>query len=57
MNGNVVMTFTSYFFGLGMLVFMIRNGKAVISALQGFWGAGTGVIAGVGGINVGTGGY
>jgi hypothetical protein len=57
MNGNILMTVTSYFFGLGMLVFMIRNGKAVVSALSGFWGAGTNVITGVGGINVGSGGY
>lgn len=57
MNGNMLMTVTSYFFGLGMIVFMVRNGKAVISALGGFWDAGTHVITGVGGIDVGRGGY
>jgi hypothetical protein len=53
----MLMTITSYFFGLGMIVFAVRNGKAVINALNGFFAAGTGVVQGVGGINVGSGGY
>jgi hypothetical protein len=56
-NGNMLMTITSYFFGLGMIVFAVRNGQAVVNALSGFFKAGSGVITDVGGINVGSGGF
>jgi hypothetical protein len=56
-NGNMLMTITSYFFGLGMIVFAVRNGQAVVNALSGFFKAGSGVITDVGGISVGSGGF
>lgn len=47
MGFNQFMTLTSYVFGLGVAIYILRNPQGVAQAVGGVWSAGLGVVEGV----------